>query len=102
MKIFPHGFVPFLRVNVEKGFLTAVSHEQTPQGAFEKERAAGTDLIKIDVENAVSVILARHEIKNESLRQKARIEVIKRLPSESIDWDTVNWVQLCPFQTARM
>lgn len=46
-------------------------------------------------------MLDASDVKDESLRQKFRLDIIKALPSASIDWSTVNWVQMWPFQTCR-
>lgn len=68
---------------------------------YRQNRAVTARPVKVDVEKAASIMLDVSDVKHESLRQKFRLDIIKTLPPASIDWNTVNWVQIWPFQTCR-
>ena len=77
MKMFPHAFV-------------ASQGAPTPGEQF-----------KIDVESAVELMLTASAERSEGLRQQFRRKVLETLPPGSIDWDSVDWVQLDPFKSSR-
>lgn len=102
MKMFTRAFAPFLHPRGEEAALTTLVGGKTADALHEQDSAATARPVRIDVERAVDVMLAAGDVRDESLRQKFRLDVIKALPSKSIDWETVDWVQVWPFQTARM
>ena len=77
MKMFPHAFVPSSDAMAHRG------------------------LFKIDVENAVELMFTASDQRGAGLRQQFRQKIIATLPSEAIDWDTVDWARLCPFKSSR-
>jgi hypothetical protein len=103
MQMFPHAFFPFLPVHL--GVVTSKSKaargRRTEEAPLKQDSISGTRPVNIDVEKAVAAMMATSEIKSDDLRQKFRLDVIKTVPSKSIDWDTVDWVQMWPFQTTR-
>lgn len=102
MKMFPHSFAPFHRSQkqVETSKIAIV---REPTGAaLEQDSSIGIRPIRIDVERAIDIMLTASAVKNDNKRQKCRLNIIKNLPADCIDWDTVDWVQAWPFQTARL
>ncbi len=102
MKMFPHAFFPFFPVHLDVATSKITDGNKTTEPPVTRARAISTRPVKIDVEKAVTVMLATSEVRNDSARQKCRLDVIKAVPAHSIDWDTVNWVQMRPFQTIRL
>jgi hypothetical protein len=101
MQMFPHAFFPFLPVHLGVNSSKTSVGRRAEDAPLKQDCMTGTRSVNIDVEKAVAVMIAASEVKDDSLRQKFRLDVIKTVPSQSIDWDTVNWVQMWPFQTAR-
>lgn len=101
MKMFPHAFFPFFPLHQGVGTPKASDDAKTPEALLERDGATSARPIRIDVEKAVAVMLATSEVENYSMRQKCRLDIIKTVPPKSIDWDTVDWVQMWPFQTVR-
>lgn len=101
MQMFPHAFFP--RLPLHMGVVTSkASHRRrAAEAPLKQDCISGAKPVNIDVEKAVAVMIAASEDKNDGLRQKFRLDVIKTVPSQSIDWDTVDWVQMWPFQTTR-
>jgi hypothetical protein len=46
-------------------------------------------------------MLSAQNVDDDTMRQKYRLHIIKTLPADAIDWETVDWVQVWPFQTTR-
>ena len=101
MQMFPHAFFPLFPVHLDVANPKSSGGRGTTDSPIKQARAISTRPIQIDVEKAVSVMLATREVRNDSVSQEIRLDVIRALPTESIDWDTVNWVQTWPFQTIR-
>ena len=101
MKMFPHAFFPFYSLRKDEGIAQTSVGGKTTEPMLTPGRVIGARPIKIDVEKAVTIMLATSEVKNDSVRQKLRLDVIKAVPSQSIDWNTVDWVQIWPFKTVR-
>ena len=101
MKMFPHPFVPFSHVHQVWDALRHSGDEITTKPIAVRSCAADQKSVKIDLEYAVSVILTSRGGDSERSRQEVRLDVLKTLPSDAIDWDTVDWVQTWPFQTGR-
>lgn len=68
---------------------------------IKRNHAGSKTQTNLDVEIAVDLMLSAHKIDDDTMRQKYRLDIIKALPAEAIDWNTVDWVQACPFQTTR-
>lgn len=102
MKMFTRAFAPFFHPRGEEAAFTTSVGGKTAVAMHAQDRAATSRPVRIDVEQAVAVMLAASDVKDESLRRKFRLDVLKTLPSKSIDWETVDWVQVWPFQTARL
>ena len=101
MKMFPHAFFPFFYRHQDEGMLLPSVAKETTEAVLTPDHAVGPRPVKIDVEKAVAVMLATSDVKNDSVRQMFRLDVIKAVPSQSIDWNTVDWVQIWPFKTVR-
>lgn len=101
MKMFPHTFSFFERVHAEDDVAKMALGRETINPVPRHDKARGMRPIKLDVECAVDVMLAARSSNTERTREQCRLEIIKTLPQESIDWDTVNWVLLWPFRTTR-
>jgi len=101
MQMFPHAFFPFLPVHLGVVTSKAAHGRRSKEAPLKQDCISGAKSVNIDVEKAVAVMIATSEDKNDGLRQKFRLDVIKTVPSQSIDWDTVDWVQMWPFQTTR-
>lgn len=95
--MFPHIPGPFQYARKEWGALESLGKKHK----LGRTEAASDKPIKIDLEKAISVIMSAREVDSDRLRQEIRANVLKSLPSNSIDWNTVDWVQACPFQTVR-
>ena len=66
------------------------------------DHVAGNAPINLDVERLVAVMLSADDTKKDlHYEQQCRREVMRKVPSESIDWDSVNWVRFWPFETRR-
>ena len=95
MKMFPHAFAPLPQMQ-------APVRERQTEASRAHDKAAGNAPINLDVERLVAVMLSASDTKKDLHdEQQCRRDLIKKLPSESIDWDTVNWVRLWPFETRR-
>ncbi|KQI73089.1 hypothetical protein AN191_04125 [Loktanella sp. 5RATIMAR09] len=92
MKMFPHMFarVPADQEPVQKG-QTRTMH---PQHGTE-----GHAPVNLDFERLVAVMRSASACQNDA--QQCRRELMKKLPPETVDWNTVNWVALWPFATRR-
>ncbi len=101
MKMFPHSFAPLLHVHLDTGAPKASGAGNTAEPQSQPGCDLGEKPIKIDLEKAVAIILGAREDVSDRQRQKVRLDVMKTLPSESIDWDTVDWVAAYPFRSAR-
>lgn len=101
MKMFPHAFVPFFPVLLEADSSKRPVRGKPPEALHKQNQAISHKPLRIDVEKAVDVMLAAGKVRNDGSRQQCRLDLIKALPVASIDWETVDWVQACPFQTAR-
>lgn len=101
MKMFPHALFPFFPLHQDHVAPLTSAKGASAVAPAKQARATGTRPVKIDVEKAVAVMLATKDIKNDTARQKCRFEIIRAVPPQSIDWDTVDWVQMWPFQTVR-
>ncbi len=97
MKMFPHSFSIFHRVHE----IDASVGRQTSKLVGTPDGPRALNSIKIDVERAIKILLDPRAVKDDHRRQECRLQLINNVPSYSIDWDTVNWVDMCPFQTAR-
>ena len=102
MRMFPHAFFPSFPVFHDVITATVSDGGKTTEPPFEQVRTIGTRPIKIDVEKAVAVMLAMNDVSDGSARQKFRFQIMNAVPAQSIDWDTVDWVQMWPFQTQRL
>lgn len=101
MQMFPHSFVPFFHVSENAWRAKRIAQDETPPHDINRARTTCKKPVSLDVEKAVYLMISTHTVDNEAARQKCRLEIIKALPSESIDWDSVNWVQICPFKSKR-
>ena len=102
MRMFPHAFFPSFPVYHDAITATVSDGGRTTGPPARLARAIGTRPIKIDVEKAVAVMLATNDVSDDSARQKFRFQIMNAVPAQSIDWDTVNWVETQPFQTQRL
>lgn len=85
----------------KKGAYKKSVGEGTVARDIERNQAGSKKQTSLDVEIAVELMLSAHNIDGDTMRQKYRLDIIKALPAEAIDWNTVDWVQACPFQTMR-
>lgn len=97
----PMLFFPFFPLHQDAGTPEVSDDAKTPDALLERGGATSARPIRIDVEKAVAVMLATSEAENDSMRQKCRLDIIKTVPLKSIVWDTVDWVQIWPFQPVR-
>ena len=102
MKMFPHPFVPFFHAHDVWDALIHPADETTKKPVATPSPASDKSSVKIDLEYAVSVILSARGCDRTRSRQDVRRDVMKTLPPDSIDWETVDWVQVWPFQTGRI
>lgn len=102
MRMFPHAFFPSFPVFQDAITATVSDGGKTTEPPAKLARAIGTRPIQIDVEKAVTVMLATSDVSDDSARQKFRFQIMNAVPAHSIDWDTVNWVEAWPFQTQRL
>ena len=102
MKMFPHSFVPFFHVHEKEGATKKSAKEETISFDSKRDRTGTKKPSILDVETAVELMLSAHDIDaDDKMRQKYRLHIITALPADAIDWNTVDWVQVWPFQTAR-
>ncbi|HEV8036296.1 hypothetical protein [Yoonia sp.] len=92
MKMFPHTFAPVPAVQ------EPVQDKKT-QTIRPQHCVSGDVPVNLDIERLVSVMLSASACPKDA--QQCRRELIEKLPAETIDWDTVNWVALWPFATRR-
>ncbi|WP_076658159.1 hypothetical protein [Yoonia rosea] len=92
MKMFPHTFAPVPPVQ------EPVQQKQTK--AIRPQHCAKGDVpVNLDIERLVAVMRSASACPKDA--QQCRRELIQKLPPETIDWNTVNWVALWPFTTRR-
>ena len=101
MKMFPHSFVPRLHVNEKAVNAACSAPEGTATFGVNRARVMHKKPISLDVEKAVQIRIPAQDVHNEAMRQIFRLEIIKAMPAESIDWETVDWVRICPFKSSR-
>ena len=101
MKMFPHTFVPFFHPHGSDVAHKDNASEKTDEASPQQDRAFRKKPVIVDVEMAVAVMLTTSPVKNETMRDQFRIAVINALPADQIDWESINWVQMCPFRTVR-
>lgn len=102
MKMFPHSFAFFHSADAEDHHTKLALGRGTTEAGLQHDIAQAVRPIKIDIERAVDVMLGVKSSRAEKTREQCRLEIIRSLPAESIDWDTVNWVLLWPFRSARL
>ncbi len=100
--MFPHSFAPFFHLHENMGPSNASAEGKTPAPASVPDPAGDKPAICLDVEKAARLMHAADSTNNDATRQKCRLDIINTVPSESIDWETVDWVELCRFQTTRV
>lgn len=102
MKMFPHSFVPFFHVHEKEGATKTSAEEVITARDIMRDRTGTKKPTSLDVETAVDLMLSAHDIDaDDTMRQKYRLHIIKALPADAIDWNTVDWVQVWPFLTTR-
>ena len=102
MKMFPHTFVPFFHVHEKEGATKTSAKEEAIALDIMRDRSGTKKPLSLDVETAVDLMLSAHDIDADSnMRQQYRLHIIKAVPADAIDWNTVDWVQAWPFQTTR-
>ena len=102
MKMFPHTFVPFFHVHEKEGATKTSAKEETIAFDIMRDRTGTKKPLSLDVETAVDLMLSAHDIDaDDTMRQKYRLHIMKAVPADAIDWETVDWVQAWPFQTTR-
>jgi hypothetical protein len=95
MKMFPHAFAPLPPMQAPVRGKQTVAHRSY-------DGVAGNAPINLDVERLVAVMLSASDTKKDlQYEQQCRRQVMRKVPPESIDWDSVNWVRLWPFETRR-
>ena len=92
MKMFPYTFA--LASPVQEPVLQQQIEAIRPQHC-----AKGDVPANLDIERLVAVMRSASACTKNA--QQCRRELIKKLPQETIDWNTVNWVALWPFTTRR-
>ena len=92
---------PAVAVIIEDLRSLGSASEKTAEANPQQDRAFRKKPVIVDVEMAVAVMLTTSPVKNETMRDQFRIAVINALPADQIDWESINWVQLCPFRTVR-
>ena len=103
MKMFPHSFVPFFHVHEKEVRSKTSAREETTALDVMLDRADRKKPTSLNVETAVDLMLSAHNIDDDDrMRQSYRLHIIKTLPEDAIDWETVDWVKLWPFQTTRL
>ena len=102
MKMYPHSFVPFFHVHEKEGATKTSAEEETTALDVKRDRASGKKPLSLDVEAAVDLMLSAHNVDDDTMRQTYRLHIIKVVPADAIDWETVDWVQIWPFQTNRL
>jgi len=101
MKMFPHSFVPFFHAYEKEGETKTSAREETTAFDIQRDGAGSRKSLRLDVETAVDLMLSAQNVDDDTMRQKYRLHIIKTLPADAIDWKTVDWVQVWPFQTTR-
>ena len=101
MKMFPHPFVHSPNLNQKIGAFRASSDGGKTNVKSKRDCMNGAKSIKIDLEDAVAVMLSAGKAGKDRLPQQIRLDIMKALPSDAIDWETVDWAQVWPFQTVR-
>ena len=101
MKMFPHSFVPFFHAYEKEGETKTSAREETTAFDIQRDGAGSKKSLRLDVETAVDLMLSAQNVDDDTMRQKYRLHIIKTLPADAIDWKTVDWVQVWPFQTTR-
>ena len=101
MKMFPHSFVPFFQIHEKEAAPKTTAREETIALDIKRDEAGSKNQTRLDVETAVELMLSAHNVDDDTMRQKYRLHIIKALPADAIDWETVDWVQVWPFQTTR-
>jgi len=95
MYIFPQAFAPFPTIHAP------VRKKRTGARASHNH-AVDYAPFNLDVERLVAVMMSADDAKKDlQYEQQCRREVMQKLPTESIDWDSVNWVRVWPFETRR-
>ena len=85
----------------QEGASKASVIEETTTESAQRDRASRSKPTSLDVETAVELMLSAHNVDDQATRQTYRLHILKALPANAIDWGTVNWVQVWPFQTTR-
>ena len=101
MKMFPHTFAPFFHLHGSDVALKDNALGTVAEASPRQDRAIRKKPVIVDVEKAVAVMLFTSSVKNKTIRDQFRVAVINALPADQIDWDSINWVQLCPFRSVR-
>jgi len=101
MKMFPHTFAPFFHPHGSDVALKDNALGTVGDASPRQDRAIRKKPVIVDVEKAVAVMLFTSSVKNETIRDQFRVAVMNALPADQIDWDSINWVQLCPFRSVR-
>lgn len=102
MKMFPQSFVPFFHVHEKEAATKTSAKEEITARDITRDRTGTKKPASLDVETAVDLMLSAHDIDaDDMMRQKYRLHIIKALPADAIDWNTVDWVQVWPFLTTR-
>ncbi len=100
--MFPHPFVPFLRARGKEDTPKTSARVETSEASSSQAGFKSARSVALDVEKAVTIMVAAKDGDSAEVRQQCRFELINTLPSESIDWGTINWVQFVPFKTNRL
>ena len=85
----------------KEGATKTSAKEETTALHIKRDAACSKKPLSLDVETAVELMLSAHNVDDDTMRQKYRLHIIKTLPADAIDWGTVDWVQVWPFQTTR-
>jgi hypothetical protein len=101
MNMFPHAFVPVFRVDEKEAASKTSAREETIALDIKGDRGSSKKPMLLDVETAVELMLSADNINDDTMRQKHRLHILKALPADAIDWETVDWVRVWPFQTTR-
>lgn len=102
MKMFPHTFVPFFHVHEKEGATKTSAKEEAIALDIMRDRTGTKKPLSLDVETAIDLMLSAYDIDADSnMRQQYRLHIIKAVPADAIDWNTVDWVEAWPFQTTR-
>jgi hypothetical protein len=102
MMMFSHPFAPFFHVQDKDGAPKPTPTKKTTAAGPARGRAISVRPVTLDVEKAVAIMLVANDVESDEMRQHFRLHLIKNLPSASIDWGTIDWVQGLPFKTIRL